>query len=111
MPYDQFEHEFREIVQLIKLTRKEKHSWIRGMSFELGFLSPLFLVVTRCRNRSLCREVISMLRSMPDEGAWEPELVAVLAMWIMEVEEDGVVSETIPSTSRAIVSRVSDSSN
>jgi hypothetical protein len=48
---------------------------------------------------------------MPDEGAWEPELVAVLAMWIMEVEEDGVVSETIPSTSRAIVSRVSDSSN
>jgi hypothetical protein len=45
---------------------------------------------------------------MPDEGACEPELVAVLATWIMEVEEDGVVSETIPSTSRAIVSRVSD---
>ncbi|KAE9379817.1 hypothetical protein N431DRAFT_360988 [Stipitochalara longipes BDJ] len=111
MAYDQFEPEFKEMMQLIKLSRQDKHCWIRGMSFELGLASPLFLVATRCRNRILRREAISTLRSLPDEGSWYPDLVAILAAWIMEVEEGGLASEVIPCTSRAVISRISDVSN
>lgn len=106
--YDQFAPEFREIVHLIKLSQKYNNTWARAMSFELGLASPLFLVTTKCRDRLLRREAISIMRSLPDEGSWDPEVVAILATWLMEVEEEGVLSEVIPETSRAIISRVSD---
>lgn len=112
MSYDQFEPEFREMLELMKLAMDNNGNdfnyWERGMSFQLGLASPLCLIVMRCRHRGLRREAISLLRSLPDEGAWEPGLIAVLGTWIMELEEEGVVTGIIPETSRAIFTRISE---
>jgi Fungal Zn(2)-Cys(6) binuclear cluster domain/Fungal specific transcription factor domain len=111
--YDQCEPKFRQIIDLIQsgayLRRKSSSIWDRGISFDLGLTSPLCLIVMRCRHPSIRREAIAILRSLPIEGAWEPEIIAALGNWIMEVEEEGMSAGVIPETSRAIFSRISTS--
>lgn len=55
---------------------------------DLGIVPPLFMVATKCREPTLRRQAISLLRSSARrEGMWDSELVARIGQWIMELEE------------------------
>lgn len=62
-----------------------------SFSADLGIVPPLYVVATKCRDPVLRRQAIRLLRSSARrEGMWDSELTARIAMWIAEVEEEGV---------------------
>ncbi|KAI9648892.1 hypothetical protein NHQ30_001458 [Ciborinia camelliae] len=62
-----------------------------SFALDLGIIPPLFVVATKCRDRSLRREAISLLTSSHRrEGMWDSRLCAVVGNWIMRVEEEGL---------------------
>lgn len=65
-----------------------------SFSADLGIVPPLFVVATKSRDRVLRREAIRLLRSSARrEGMWDSELVARIAMWVVEIEEEGEEEE------------------
>ncbi|KAM0257413.1 hypothetical protein ACHAQJ_004359 [Trichoderma viride] len=73
-----------------------------SFSADLGIVTPLFLVATKCREPTVRREAIRLLKSSARrEGMWDSELAANIGQWIMEIEEsDGPFSDQamLPST-------------
>jgi hypothetical protein len=62
-----------------------------SFALDLGIVPPLFVVATKCRNRKLRREAISLLFSSPRrEGMWDSILCGKVGSWIMQVEEEGM---------------------
>ena len=60
-----------------------------SFSADLGIVPPLFVVATKCREPSVRRHAISLLRgSVRREGMWDSEMVAHIAQWIMMLEEN-----------------------
>ncbi|KAL1839196.1 hypothetical protein VTJ49DRAFT_1785 [Mycothermus thermophilus] len=63
-----------------------------SFSADLGIVPPLYVVATKCRDPRLRRQAIRLLRSSARrEGMWDSELTARIAMWIAEVEEEGLM--------------------
>lgn len=80
---------------------------------DLGIVPPLFMVATKCREPTLRRQAISLLRSSARrEGMWDSELVARIGTWIMELEESSSPSDhlgqptTIPEEARVMIHAV-----
>ncbi|KAB8296672.1 hypothetical protein EYC80_002096 [Monilinia laxa] len=71
---------------------RETYSHIKpSFALDLGIIPPLFVVATKCRDRRLRREAISLLTSSHRrEGMWDSRLCAGVGNWIMNVEEDGL---------------------
>ncbi|KIN05124.1 hypothetical protein OIDMADRAFT_39518 [Oidiodendron maius Zn] len=62
-----------------------------SFALDLGIVPPLFVVATKCRDRTLRREAIALLMSSPRrEGMWDSILCGKVGEWIMEVEEEGM---------------------
>lgn len=62
-----------------------------SFALDLGIIPPLFVVATKCRDRRLRREAISLLTSSHRrEGMWDSRLCAGVGSWIMNVEEEGL---------------------
>jgi len=60
-----------------------------SFSADLGIVPPLFVVATKCRDRTTRHKAIQLLKSSPRrEGMWDSELTARIAMWIADIEED-----------------------
>lgn len=70
----------------------ETYSHIKpSFALDLGIIPPLFVVATKCRDRKLRREAISLLTSSHRrEGMWDSRLCAGVGNWIMNVEEEGL---------------------
>ncbi|EPE05787.1 c6 zinc finger domain protein [Ophiostoma piceae UAMH 11346] len=65
-----------------------------SFSADLGIVPPLFVVATKSRDRVLRRQAIQLLRSSARrEGMWDSELVARIAMWVVDIEEEGEEEE------------------
>ncbi|ETS76228.1 hypothetical protein PFICI_11615 [Pestalotiopsis fici W106-1] len=59
---------------------------------DIGFVIPLFNVASQCRDSSLRRRAIALLRSVSrQEGVWNSMVTAQAAERLMEVEEQGYV--------------------
>ncbi|KAL3426784.1 hypothetical protein PVAG01_00293 [Phlyctema vagabunda] len=71
---------------------EDNYSHIKAsFALDLGIVPPLFVVATKCRDRKLRREAIRLLMSSPRrEGMWDSILSGRAAMWIMEIEEEGL---------------------
>lgn len=71
---------------------RETYSHIKpSFALDLGIIPPLFVVATKCRDRRLRREAISLLTSSHRrEGMWDSRLCAGVGNWIMNVEEEGL---------------------
>ncbi|KAH6611128.1 c6 zinc finger domain [Trichoderma cornu-damae] len=68
--------------------RYTTHNIKPSFSADLGIVPPLFVVATKCRDPTVRREAIQLLRSSARrEGMWDSELTANIAQWIMEIEE------------------------
>ncbi|KAL2263661.1 hypothetical protein VTK26DRAFT_5823 [Humicola hyalothermophila] len=62
-----------------------------SFSADLGIVPPLYVVATKCREPTIRRQAIQLLRSSARrEGMWDSELTARIGMWIAEVEEEGL---------------------
>ncbi len=72
-------------------------------TMELGILHPLFFVATKCRDPMVRRRAIKALKRGGREGVWEGPVVAVVAEWVVAIEEaglTGVEGEVVPERTR-----------
>jgi Fungal specific transcription factor domain/Fungal Zn(2)-Cys(6) binuclear cluster domain len=58
-----------------------------SFTMELGILHPLFFVATRCRDATIRRRAIAVLKRGGREGVWEGPIVALVAQRVVEIEE------------------------
>ncbi|KAH6682524.1 hypothetical protein B0J14DRAFT_127115 [Halenospora varia] len=109
MVYDRFLPEFQEIVSLARsfLNHPEIENVLPegGFSASPGVIYPLRLVADKCRDGTIRRQAISLLRSRPwREGSWWSLSLAQIGNWLMRVEEDGLDlanGEVVPEWARA----------
>jgi hypothetical protein len=91
--YDAFYHYFEEIVQYGEQLAESlaDPNQNRSFSFDLGYMIPVYLTGTRCRDPHLRRRAIKLLHMHPrQEGVWESVAAAAVAAKWMAVEEDGL---------------------
>ncbi|KAE8444976.1 hypothetical protein EG329_014104 [Mollisiaceae sp. DMI_Dod_QoI] len=73
-----------------------------SFALDLGIVPPLFVVATKCRNRKLRRDAISLLLSSPRrEGMWDSILSGRVGQWIMDIEEQELSPWSGPTTAAA----------
>lgn len=59
-----------------------------SFSADLGIIPPLYVVATKCRDYSIRRQAIQILRSSSRrEAMWDGEMSALIGNWIMNLEE------------------------
>jgi hypothetical protein len=111
--YDKFLPEFQEMLDLIHIVfdtyqkRGQKSSpGDTALALDLGLTPPLFLILIRCRARTIRRHAIAILRRWPVQLCWNPRLIAEIGLFFIEVEEEGCLEGPIPETSRAVITRV-----
>jgi hypothetical protein len=80
-------------------------------SFQIHSMGPLFIATTKCRNPSIRRRALSLLKQSPDrEGFWDSDFVSRLLERVIEIEEEGL--EDLRDSTGAVVpsewSRVHD---
>ena len=110
LSYDAFLPHFREMLALINII-VDVHRNVSdttalgaaGFVLGLGITAPLYLLITRCRHRTLRRNGIEILRGWHLEACWDPFCVAAVGEFIVDVEEEGIVEGIIPESSRAVV--------
>lgn len=74
-----------------------------AFTMELGIIHPLFIVATKCRDQVVRRRAIKALKRGGREGVWEGPVVAVVAEWVMGIEEAGLKGfegEVVPEWTR-----------
>lgn len=80
------QHDIQEAA--FKAGKYTTHNIKPSFSADLGIVPPLFVVATKCRDPTVRREAIQLLRSSARrEGMWDSEMTANIARWIMEIEE------------------------
>lgn len=69
--------------------------------FDDSLVAGLFLVATRCRERTVRRQAIDLLQRYPRrEGLWDSLMAVKVATWFMEAEEEGLEGDYIPPSAR-----------
>jgi hypothetical protein len=112
--YDSFLPLFQELYDLTTIVvdayQKKSNRTIadNGFFLDLGICSPLYLLVSRCRDHSLRVKAINLLKGWHAEGCWQPKLIAAIGDFLVEVEEDGCVDMLIPEKSRAVITACYD---
>ncbi|OQN96833.1 hypothetical protein B0A48_17393 [Cryoendolithus antarcticus] len=104
--WDEVVHLFEELVNhgedlLLEMT---KSSLAGDFSFDLGYIVPLFFTVERCRDPTVRRRALAVLKARPrQEGVWESSGAArVVEKWML-IEESGLdvkVAADIPDWHR-----------
>jgi hypothetical protein len=107
--------DFNDIISLLRefITLKERHkAWLicnlsvrLSFSFDLGIISPLWPVSSRCRDPFIRREAINLLYLVRRrEGVWSSVVTAMVIEKIMLIEErnlqDTREARDIPSAAR-----------
>jgi hypothetical protein len=98
--FDDFTERFQQITFFSRRIL-QKHQEIResgGLRAEcgIGLTMTLFYTATRCRDFSVRREAIAILREWPcSDGIWDSLRVAKVAEWIVSIEEEGCGSARI----------------
>jgi hypothetical protein len=106
--YDIFLPKFREMVSLCRQIDdnfREMSEHQPSFHVHLSIVPCLFTTLLRCRDRSLRRECIDILRTSQHDGPWDRFIIAALGTWIMELEEAGSDTEYIPEHARVQFSR------
>lgn len=94
LAWDEFVPSFRRIVILASevLTKYEANPRGPAFLFAPSVCEPLYMAASHCRDPTVRREAISLLRKWPRrEGIWDTTLMAALAEARMVLEEKGAV--------------------
>jgi len=114
--YDAFLSDFQEIFDLATIVveahrKKSGHTHKTACFFlDLGIITPMFLIINRCRDHSLRANAIELLRGWHSEASWEPKLIAEIGDFMMDIEEEGNTDGMIPERSRAVFTAVCEES-
>lgn len=66
------------------------YSTRRGSIIDLGVISPLYYIATKCRlHKVRLRAIMSLERCSHQEGLWDPVITALVARKVVECEERG----------------------
>ena len=107
MIYDRYDDHFDEILTLAGLLIRNSQYIGRLIFFDMGVMAPLFYVVLKCRNLSLRRKALSLIRQAPyREGMWYRQDVIEYAEWKIGIEERGrgrlSETEALPEDARVL---------
>lgn len=100
LAWDEFREQYEQIVTLSRQLLEEYHPMSSGdsescapmFSFAASVCEPLYITASSCRDHSIRREAISLLRSWPRrECLWDSVLAASLGESIMLLEEKAVI--------------------
>ena len=84
--FDAMLHDAAEVVRL-----RSSGNSAPAFSLDLGITSPLYYTVRRCREPSLRRKAIDLLRAADcQEGIWNSRLVAKVVDTLVNIEESGI---------------------
>ncbi|KAH6672630.1 hypothetical protein B0J14DRAFT_564248 [Halenospora varia] len=107
--FDGFTEQFAQIVSWCRFLM-EKDQEIRrsgGMStnlraqFGMGMIMPLYYTATRCRNFTVRRDAVAILKDFPSKnGMWDSLITAKVAEWVIEREEGSNGQRLIPEECR-----------
>lgn len=112
LAYDNFEPEFREInarcADLLAMKMcKEDGAATRGIKNKIhfslgdGLITPLAIVIGKCRNHDVRMEAAEMFRLLPREGAWDAQALVIGKLGLVLLEERvRVVRGYVPSDCR-----------
>ena len=109
--FDQYLPDCKTVVSLVREytnLEDQQHKTQRPFTAESNILMSLWAVVLTCRNRSLRREALKMLRVPRQEGVWRSEYLAKAAAWVVDIEEKGCIDqddEFVPVAARVKVVR------
>jgi len=71
-------------------------SWKPVFSLDIGIVTPLYVVVSRCRDPAIRRRGLQLLASCNRrEGIWDSTLTARVAERIIAIEENGAISHPV----------------
>lgn len=107
--FDHYMADFEEIVSRVEhlsQTSRTTEQRPRGshstlFMMGLGVLHPLFFVAVKCRDWSLRRRAITQIRRCGEEGASEGSTMALVAMRVAEIEEQGLrYGDFVPDQAR-----------
>jgi hypothetical protein len=107
--FDAFLPDFRSIANLSSFIHPYliESSQDSGLyHFDLGMLPALYLVGTRCRDKTVRAKAIDLLYSSPyREGIWDSGAIASISGWIRSVEVrcNGGNEEYIPESKRVFL--------
>jgi len=107
--FDTYLPEFRKMLSLAKtfFAKSPSEQGREICSLDIGVIPGLYAIVRLCRNGSVRREALGLLRDFPRrEGVWDSLLVAGIGQWIMEVEEEGLEGGFVPERARAGLAKV-----
>jgi len=89
--YDAFEGTFGEIVQICEeILMQDASASESAFTLERGLIHPLYWTASKCRNPSLRRRALELLRRCPREGVWIAEIQARVAERVIEIEEQPI---------------------
>ncbi|KAL2068760.1 hypothetical protein VTL71DRAFT_15098 [Oculimacula yallundae] len=103
---DSFLSTYRLVVDLAeKITDNPLYNQDELFTFDIGVVSPLRLVAKWCREPTIRRKAIALLRKAKcKEGLWDALCMAAVNEWQMEIEEEGMDENGyIPEGSRCRV--------
>ncbi len=105
--FDQHLEKFKTIVEVSKIIVGAKQSRRFSFSFDSGLTPWLSAVCKWCRDRSVRREAIRLLRAIASqEGLWDSLVIAEIGECMMKFEEEGVETEHIPEEARVRLKHV-----
>lgn len=92
--YDSFTAQFRRITHfsrhLLLKDQEVREPVGPRLQYGMGLIMALFYTATRCRDISVRREAIALLREWPcTNGIWHSLQAAKTAEWIASIEEEG----------------------
>lgn len=91
--YDSFTERFQYIVNSSREILQKDHDLRVGagprLQFDMGLIMPLFFTATRCRDGTVRRLAIALLRKWKGRnGVWDGVQAASVADWIVRIEEE-----------------------
>lgn len=113
--FDEYESQFAKIVSLSNslISAGDTEGSCFGKTnfwIDMGVIGPLYLAASRCRNPTVRRQAVQLLRLPRREGAWDGEAAATVADRIIALEESGLPPVTaardIPEYARIHVRKV-----
>lgn len=105
--YDDYRPQFQEIVTNSRSILHCEGEKIKGLpgrriSLEMSVIHPLFITAFKCRDPTVRRHAISLLRISGQEGVWNGKMLASIAEHVVEYEESqGYVNVAVEGLSSA----------
>lgn len=97
--FDAYDEGFKQVIahcqHYQELTRHPKADGTKKTTFgfDLGVIPPLYIAASRCRDPSIRRDAIGILRSLRHrEGIWDSMISVQIAEHIMAIEEAGLTN-------------------